>query len=227
MSEKSEKGIQIIALDLETAGLVPGRHVPLSIGAVKIGVDEETGINDSNSFYMQLNWDSFLVDTNALSINRLDIANPPSEDGPFYNRSLLGYEGVKAFAEWLGKSDDMSFLAMGKNVGSFDLPMLKSIWREEINISTDGHSLSPGKWPFHYRSIDLNTLFVTLSRLTNLTLDEVKGRISKRSWEKQAHYFDEAKIPLICKEHNALADAWWNVYAWQECLQWFNDLRGK
>ncbi|GAF95096.1 unnamed protein product, partial [marine sediment metagenome] len=45
--------IPIISLDLETGGLVPGIHTPLSIGAVVVSGDNNPEITDKNSFYVQ------------------------------------------------------------------------------------------------------------------------------------------------------------------------------
>lgn len=207
--------LNIIALDLETAGLIPGKHVPLSIGAVKVNSDH-TDINERNSFYAQLEWDSFTVDPNALRVNGLDIVNPPGRGQLFYKRSLPALEGIHAFSTWLGEPSGIPILALGKNVGSFDLPMLKSVWNVGLNRS----------WPFHYRSIDLNTLFVALSQITNRPLDAIKDTITARAWAAmvgQKVLLDGEQYTLAHNKHHALSDAWWNVYAWQECLRCFHD----
>ena len=215
MKSISVDNVRIIALDLETTGLIPGKHVPISIGAVKMDLDHDI-INSRNSFYVQLEWDSLTVDPSALRINRLDIVNPPGRNESFYRRSLPVIEGIGTFLTWLDMSDETPILALGKNVGSFDLPMLKSIWNVGLNRN----------WPFHYRSIDINTLFVALSSLTNSPIDTVKNRITQKVWEMMTEQRIEdagESWSFLHREHNAFSDAWWNVYAWKECLKELGD----
>lgn len=197
----------IISLDLETTGVIPGKHVPISIGAVKMDTDLDRHVS-TNSFYVQLEWDSLVVDPQAMRINRLDIANPPGRYGAFDKKSLPADEGLDAFVQWLGNTDKI--IALGKNVGSFDLPMLKSVWQCHRNRS----------WPFSYRSIDLNTLFFALSELLNRQLDDVKNAITRRAWSKVGY----ANNLHGLGKHHALGDAWWNVFAWQNCLDWLGEL---
>jgi hypothetical protein len=205
----------IISLDLETTGLDVGKHVPISIGAVKTGLGCDR-IDSENSFYIQLEWDSLVVNPKALQINRVNIVDPPGRDGPpFHDRSMPAPEGINAFAKWLGKPEyGFPMFALGKNVGSFDLLMLKSIW----NIGSLGMCPSPTPWPFHYRSIDLNTLFMVISEITNYPFDEVKDRISNQAWAKTHHLFENT-FERQASPHHALSDAWWNVFAWEACIE--------
>lgn len=189
----------VISLDLETGGLIPNKHTPLSIGAVVL--DHGHDVTDKNSFYIQLEWDTLVVDPRALRINQLDIANPPGLDGSFTNLSMPGTDGIKCFSEWLRRHTDKPIRALGMNVGSFDLPMLRSIWPDDGTL----------KWPFHYRSVDLNSLFFALSRIQNKSFDVIKNQITEIAWERSE--FDNKM------EHHALADAWSNVYVWEECLR--------
>ena len=199
--------LSIISLDLETGGLVPGTHTPLSIGAVVVpggGNLVQNEITDKNSFYIQLEWDT-VVTPQAMKINKLDITNPPGPNGTITNRSLPGKEGLRYFADWLTQhhNTDQLIHVLGVNVGSFDLPMLRSIWK------------GPGatSWPFHYRSIDLNSLFFALSQIQNKSFGAIKKEITQIAWEKN-------KFPNEM-EHHALADAWSNVYVWEECIKRF------
>jgi len=196
----------IISLDLETSGIIPGKHVPLSIGAVKLDADLGGHIS-VNSFYVQLEWDSLVVDPEAMKINGLNIADPPG-CGPFDCNSLPAHEGLNSFADWL--FDSGSVVAMGKNVGSFDLPMLRAVWDHGMKRP----------WPFGYRAIDINTLLFTISELTDLSFDTVKTRITTSAWRKT---MDQHSFARDAK-HHALADAWWNVHAWQDCLEWMSEL---
>lgn len=201
-----------ISLDLETSGLEIGKHVPLSIGAVKLDVPRDT-VNGNNSFYVQLEWDSVNVDPKALKINRLNIANPPGRCESLIANSLPVEEGLHAFTAWLNATpswlDKTKIVVIGKNVGSFDLPMLKSIWSGPSFVRD---------WPFHYRSIDLNTLFFTLADIEGIAFNEVQSRVSEIAWRKQINLF-ESNGP---SKHHALADAWWNVFAREECIKWLS-----
>lgn len=201
--------LNIISVDIETTGLEVDKHVPLSIGAVKLSMSDEI-VSNLNCFYTQLEWDSLVVDPKALRINGLDIVDPPGM-GELHNRSLPAKVAIEEFFEWVGSTpwlDKSSVIAMGKNIGSFDLPMLKSVW-----------SGPSGKlfWPFGYRSIDLNALFFVLADILNSSFEDVKRDITTKAWEKQRNLFDE--MPL--KPHHALADAWWNVFAYKECTKLF------
>ena len=191
----------IISLDLETTGIIPGKHVPISIGAVKLDADRGGHVS-VNSFYMQLEWDSLVVDPEAMKINGLNIANPPG-CGPFDCNSAPAAEVLWEFSKWIGNEP---VVAMGKNVGSFDLPMLKAVWDRS--------------WPFGYRAIDINTMLFTISALTDLSFDTVKHRIVHSAWQKTREQHSFARDV----SHHALADAWWNVYAWNDCLEWLNEL---
>lgn len=205
--------VSIVSLDLETGGLQPGKHTPLSIGAVVVSnigdlSDGTSGdkptTTDKNSFYIQLEWDTVVVDPKALRINGLDIADPPGPDGVISNRSLPASQGLSLFCEWISSYCTGSVHALGVNVGSFDLQMLRSIWDYGLLR----------RWPFHYRSIDLNSLFFALSKIQNKPFDTIKREITEIAWDKSEFSVEMA--------HNALADAWSNVYMWKECLRRFD-----
>lgn len=205
----------LISLDLETGGLTPGVHTPLAIGAVVVPHGDYNStdtheVTEENSFYVQLEWDTITVDPQALRVNKLNIANPPGPDGVIADRSFPAEEGLRLFRGWLADRHtnfyNTPIHTLGMNVGSFDLPMLKSMWGGPFDDVA-------WKWPFHYRSIDLNSLFLTLARIHDEEYVEVKTRISNIAWERN-HFHKNM-------EHNALADAWYNVYAWQECMHRF------
>lgn len=198
----------IISLDLETSGLIQGKHVPLSIGAVKVGLDPSK-VDEYNSFYVQLEWDSFNCSPAAMKVNGLDLVNTPGPNGEFYNRSLPARKGLQAFRDWTGTGP---WIALGKNVGSFDLPMLKSV--------------CDSSWQFSYRSIDLNTLFNTISILNDDdNVKIMKDTIKASALDMQKSLFIKSGITSLAgREHHALTDAWWNVFAWKESLKWLGDM---
>lgn len=188
--------IPVVSLDLETGGLIPGKHTPLAIGAVVLS-DAEMA-----SYYVQLEWDTVVVDPIALRINKLDIVNPPGRDGIPGNISIPAIDAVNEFYAWLEECvGTKNIHAMGMNVGSFDLPMLKSIWNIGMNRP----------WPFSYRSIDLNSLFFAISQIHNKPFDAVKKEITQIAWDNNELFTG--------MEHHALADAWFNMYVWKECMR--------
>ncbi len=193
----------IVSLDLETTGLEVGVHKPISIGAVNLSTRQY--------FYCQLEWDNITISPEAMRINKIDIINPPGINSctQIYNRSLPAnrvlHLFIDTFTDWIRRHNNSKIIALGVNVGSFDLKMLKSIW-------PDGKS-----WPFHYRSIDLNSLMFVIAETHDRDFDEVKKQVTETAWDK----FKENK-PYLAKEigeHHALADAWWNIYALQECTK--------
>lgn len=203
------KGVNIVSIDLETSGLHIGVHAPLSIGAVKLDL-LSSGYGTESSFYVQLEWDSVSVDPKALQVNKLDIVNPPGKSGVLHNNSLPAMDGIQLFSDWLNDTPwlgDSKIVALGKNVGSFDLPMLQSVWNHGLNRV----------WPFHYRSIDINTLLFTVCEITGLSFAEISKTISNRAWDMQRHLCGNS-----ISSHHALADAWWNVFARQECMKYFD-----
>lgn len=209
--------ITVISLDLETGGLIPGKHTPLSIGAVilptrgnlPMNKNKNYEITKENSFYVQLEWDTITIDPKALLVNELDIINPPGPDGGICDRSLPVDQGLVQFFDWLFKHTFKPIYALGMNVGSFDLAMLRPIWK--------------GRWPFHYRSIDLNGLFFAVAQVQNKSFDIVKREITDIAWSKlkRQHTIltDSLGVPLV---HHALTDAWSNIYIWEECLRRFH-----
>ena len=190
----------ILAIDLETGGLIPGKHTPLAIGAVWLD-SPRLPVDETNSFYAQLEWPVYITTPQAMAVNKLDLVNPPGPNGTFANRSYPAEEVVHRFMEWLSSHmTDQPVIALGFNVGSFDLPMLRSIWKDY-------------PWPFHYRSIDLNSLFFALSQVQNMPYSAVKAEIVKKAWAA-------SEFPGM--EHNALADAWMAIHVWDECIRRFN-----
>ena len=201
---------EIIALDLETSGLIPGVHKPLAIGAAVVkqfgnialpSYNIDRLISQQNAFYVQLAWDSVEVSPEALRINKLDIVNPPGPEGYFYDRSLPAPDGLNAFLFWLDQFGD-NIVALGKNVGSFDLPMLKAVWNDKLTRY----------WPFSYRSIDLNSLLLTMAQIENRSYDSIKEDMVQRILAKI-----QERYPWAC-EHHALVDVWINVCMYHECI---------
>jgi len=202
----------LISLDLETGGIEVGKHVPLSIGAIAVYPERKFSrikkcfsvdrLKKIEHFYVQLEWDDLVVTPEAMKINGLNLAHPPGPHKSVLEHSLPAEEALASFRTWLDAQCVTKVKVLGMNVGSFDLPMLKSIWGDH-------------PWPFDYRSVDLNTLFHTLSVLQNKSFGAIKKEISDIAWENIADS-DQYK-------HHALIDALFNIFAWKECLRRLED----
>ena len=237
----TDKKIRLISLDIETTGLDPAKHVPLSIGAVDLA--------SGRDYFVGLEWDELIVDTVAMRINRIDItrSDRDAEDkrpfgGSRPGRTLPAEDAIDEFGLWLNEvrryGSDAEIRALGKNPGSFDLPMLRPTWERFWKRT----NLFPG-FPFSHRCVDLNSVFVTIAGARGEDANAVRAAVTEMAWtdlEKespQALVHGEKMLPGRDKhwpppgtrdaldretdgkpEHHALGDAWWNAYAWQRCI---------
>jgi hypothetical protein len=201
--------MRIVSLDLETSGLDPVRHRTLSIGAVDVLT--------SADFYAELRWEELLVTAQAMQINRIDLSRQASPPGaPRHLRKLPASDAVLDFRGWLGalggRRPEEELRAMGKNTASLDLPFLRSAWA----------AAGAGDFPFSHRCVDLNSIFAAIACAAGLDTQQVRGEVSGRAWRA----FRAAQPGLFAEleaaggvEHHGLGDAWWNAYAWEECLR--------
>jgi len=220
----ANRKIRLVSLDIETSGLDPTRHVPLSIGAVDIVTGKD--------YYAGLEWDDLTVSIEAMRINRFDLTRRDRDEGDRLHssrpgRTLRAARAIEEFALWLMdiRGADEELRALGKNPGSFDLPMLRPTWD---GLCPDG--IFGGKFPFSYRSVDLNTVFVAVAAARGDMPGAVKDVVGELAWNdlrREAPQADVHGSPLLpgrdehwarSPEHHALADAWWNAYAWQRCV---------
>ncbi len=200
--------MRLISLDVETAGLIPGKHHVLSIGAVDLKTKED--------FYVQLLWDEILVCPKAMQVNQIDLCNKETRE-PKWEMALSPRDAMVYFYHWLCNLDCNLYetRALGQNVGSFDLPMLKATWAL-VYPETEP--------PFSYRSVDLNTV-VSFGCEKGAFGDgaqpsDVKKGIEDEGWDqfRQTYLYTQMKKhygsnPFFLK-HHALCDAWWNVHVW-------------
>jgi len=217
------KKVRLISLDLETSGLDPARHRPLTIGAVDI----ETG----EDYYVGLEWDELAVSVQAMRVNRIDLtASNRTQDWHLcrdLSRTFPAAEAIAEFGQWLSirRKADEELRALGKNPGSFDLPLLRPTWDEFWGY----HAIFRG-FPFSYRCVDLNSAFAAIACARGLDIENVRGDIMERAWrdfrqsaEKTNYKGSLAELfreldAAGGAEHHALGDAWWNVFAWRCCL---------
>ena len=253
----ADKRIRLISLDIETSGLNPAKHVPLSIGAVDIA--------SGRDYFVGLEWDELTVTPTAMRINRIDITRSDRDvgdgiygygsgsrtpEGPFSSsrpgRTLPAAKAIEEFALWLQeiwRGDEEEIRALGKNPASFDLPMLRPTW-ERLQSDSVLSVTFGGRFPFSYRCVDLNSVFVAIAAVKGGDANAVKDVITELAWDDlrkeapQLPIHGEEMLPGRDKhyamfgtwnalseatggnpEHNALGDAWWNAYAWQRCVQ--------
>ena len=193
--------IVLISVDVETSGKDPRIHVPLSVGVVAPG--------KRNSLYREVEWDSIVVDPTALAYNRFDFSNYGCSLGPVEPAMVV--KEICAFVEEASKPDEIEDVLprtevriLGKNP-RFDLDMLFRLWEE-----------APGTpWPFSYRTVDLNSLFVGIAIASGRHPDDVKMEVTRTANLKLEELFPDLYVK---GEHHAHYDAWWNVLAWRVCL---------
>jgi len=247
----TDKKIRLISLDIETTGLDPTRHVPLSIGAVDLASGKD--------YFVGLEWDELVVNTAAMRINRIDITRSDQDvregvsgsgsSGVYETfrtsrpgRTLPAEQAIDEFGMWLCEvrrwGSDAEIRALGKNPASLDLPLLRPTWDNFWKRM----ELFP-RFPFSHRCVDLNSVFVAIAAAQGKCTADVRSLVTELAWNdlhksapqaningseilpgRDAHYapldtwraLDEATSGS--PEHHALADAWWNAYAWQRCV---------
>lgn len=190
--------MKILSVDLETTGLDPNKHFVLSIGAVCPSTHSH--------FYVEFDWKELLVCPKAMKVNQIDLrASNPEAKSP--------EEAMSSFEEWLGKNEirgQEECRILGKNPTGIDRPMLERLWDKYRGCLS-----CPVKFPFSHRTVDLNTLFAGLAEANGLDVDKTRKGIEKVAEENiQFNYPGVFELGA----HHALWDAYWNVYAWRECL---------
>lgn len=244
----ADKKIRLISLDIETTGLDPAKHVPLSIGAVDIA--------SGRDYYVGLEWDELTVTVEAMRINRIDITRSDrgKEDRVSRGmraahsrpgRTLPAEAAIDDFGLWLNDmrryGNDAEIRALGKNPAALDLPLLHPTWKKFWKRA----NLFPG-FPFSHRCVDLNSVFTAIGAVRGggVAAAHVRDIVTELAWAdlrkeapQEAVHGDEMMLPgrerhyalsgtwdALDKatggnpEHHALADAWWNAYAWQRCI---------
>ncbi len=173
---------KILWLDTETTGLNPLVHGLREVGfIIEIdGVEEERGNLFINPFTYER---AVEVDDYALSIS-----NKTIEEIKTYDRSSFCFkEFIKLMIKYINVNDkDDVFVIAGYNVG-FDVGFIKE-WFKDMDLGNDYKTL------FHYKSLDVFPLVITLKHLR--LIDTENDRL-----ETICKYFN---IPLDA--HNALSD---------------------
>jgi hypothetical protein len=183
----------VVAFDCETSGLT-NDHVILSIGAVT---------NQFRYFYREVAWEQLYVSTEAMKINQLDLR---LRQGIPIDLVLIHLEGW--LREQFPQMQGHDILPMGFNVGSFDMRMLRNMY-ERVK--------RPNDFPFHYRSIELNSCLMLLGKN--------KEEFSRDIWKLVKKKFKTMRLNQPAETHNALADAFFAQIAWNELKKEVAELR--
>jgi DNA polymerase III epsilon subunit-like protein len=141
--------MSLIVADVETTGLVPGKNVIVSIGAV----DYDSGAE----FYGECRiYPDSVVDQQALDVNGFTLEQITDPNKP------LPHELYAQFDEWaqsVKKGDEKQLLG-GQQIGSFDSQFLQVLCKN-----------ADLKWRFGHRSIDLHSVVYSIVR-QSFTVDE-------------------------------------------------------
>lgn len=182
---------RLLILDTETTGLVPGKHVPLSVAAVDFV--------SKQSRYWEIEWPDMVVSPEAMRVNHWDFTK---NEGRF-----CPCEFAAQFSNWLwsltvGRPEDR-LVIVGRNP-VFDKQMIEMAFPER-------------KWPFHYRTLDLNSIYLALETSGR---KEGAGTIIKGA----ATLLLGKQNPEVHElgEHHAMFDAWRAFYELTLCHEELN-----
>lgn len=167
--------MNFIALDFETTGTDAFKNGPVSLGVH----------NEDISGYWVMNPGSVAYDAIAMRVNGFTYEEVQGAEDVI-SVDLEAYEMLEPL-----KGENGPFVAVGFNVGSFDLQFLNRWMPNTASL-------------FHYRSFDLNTMF--------MTLNPADYRGEKDLWYENAlDALDLDKDDL----HDALVDAEvaWNMFS--------------
>lgn len=124
----------MIAVDVETTGIIPHKHSILSIGAVDMA-------NPQNTFYGECRaWDGAEIEDEALAVNGFT-----REQATDPTRKSEG-ELIAEFVVWV-KATEKDPMMCGTNVG-FD--------RDFVRLACERAGL--GRSPFNYRTVDVHSV---------------------------------------------------------------------
>ncbi|MGI9159592.1 MAG: 3'-5' exonuclease [Saprospiraceae bacterium] len=137
----------MIVFDIETTGLMPGKHQVVSLGAIHY----ESG----QTFYQECRiYKKNLISASALSLNGFTVEQVTD------NKKITALVLYDNFVEWaISRSDILA----GHNIGSFDVQFLKILHNKYR---------SKNKWPFSHRYIDLHSVAYAHFR-ESLSHDEI------------------------------------------------------
>ncbi len=191
--------LRIFSVDLETSGLDSEKHEILSIGMVDITI--------GTRFYKEICYENLQINTKALAINRFDF----SKNDTRLSQELV-FQKLEAYM-----TEQMSWYKPGEKYNkrdvrilglnpSFDLNFLKTKWKKYLTSD----------FPFSHRTVDLNSIFIYLD-----IIGVQPGFANNRDFitELADKQIETKEGKEFLTKHNAMNDAIWNVYAWEECIK--------
>jgi len=179
-------------VDIETTGTKVGKH-----GLIQIGISTE----DKFEFVSDVNPGAVQIEEEAMGINGFTperIAKAPSTEAVAQNL-------FNALQEWYG-GERVRIIAVGWNVGSFDLPFIDLAFPEITSKF------------FSYRTCDLNAVCFTLDRARK----GLKGVMRYDGLKKDAKRYAEEVLAakgVGAQWHDALYDAKAGMLAWERLRQ--------
>lgn len=156
--------MKYISVDIETTGLDPEKHQILEFAAVYDDLENPVPIEELPVFVRRLYWDNLVISSYCMKLHQgllQEIAN--KNDGDVIRINQL----ASHFSHWLTDmyvkftAPNHNYNVAGKNFAGFDGLFLKKV---------------PRFPPWHYRVIDIGSMYLTPDMRQLPSLGEITGR---------------------------------------------------
>lgn len=201
----------IVSIDLETTGTDPLRCLPIQLGLSvwREDMQFETFEQDINWSLGELN--SPQVQPEALKVNGLTldrISGIHGTDEDFRSMHSTCLDGYKFLENQVGEIGPRSLVGLGWNVAGFDLVILR---RFKAPLSNE----------FHYRSVDLNSVCLTIAKGDPQHYEGLKNDAKEYGGEKAVENLYGSDGLAVGEQtwHSAGFDALAALYSWRYLIQ--------